>query len=83
MEEISKKVNPIVRGWYQYYGRFYSIEIYKPLKNIERQLEKWARRKYKKLQTHGRLARQLLGKMRKEGPDTFYHWTLGLGQKTE
>ncbi|MFP3024968.1 MAG: group II intron maturase-specific domain-containing protein [Wolbachia sp.] len=23
LEEISKKVNPIVRGWYQYYGRFY------------------------------------------------------------
>lgn len=83
LEEISKKVNPIVRGWYQYYGRFYRIEIYKPLKNIERQLEKWARRKYRKLQTHGRLARQLLGKMRKEGPDTFYHRTLGLGQKAE
>ncbi|MCM1002343.1 group II intron reverse transcriptase/maturase [Wolbachia pipientis] len=72
LEKISKKVNPIVRGWYQYYGRFYRIEIYKPLKNIERQLEKWARRKYRKLRTHGRLVRQLLGKMRKEGPDTFY-----------
>ncbi len=83
LEGISKKVNPIVRGWYQYYGRFYRTEIYKPLKNIERQLEKWARRKYKKLQTRGGLARQLLGKMRKEGPDTFYHWTLGLGQKAE
>ncbi|QOD37974.1 group II intron reverse transcriptase/maturase [Candidatus Wolbachia massiliensis] len=83
LEEISKIVNPIVRGWYQYYGKFYKIEIYKPLKNIERQLEKWVKRKYKKLRTHGKLARQLLGKMRKEGPGTFYHWTLGLGQKAE
>ncbi|WP_264686501.1 group II intron reverse transcriptase/maturase [Wolbachia endosymbiont (group B) of Rhopobota naevana] len=81
LEEISKIVNPIVRGWYQYYGRFYRKEIYKPLRNIERHLEKWVRRKYKKLRTHGRLARQLLGKMRKEGPETFYHWILGLGQK--
>lgn len=83
LEEISKTVNPIVRGWYQYYGRFYRKEIYKPLRNIEQHLEKWVRRKYKKLRNHGRLARQLLGKMRKEGTNTFYHWTLALGQKTE
>ncbi|MBA8754770.1 group II intron reverse transcriptase/maturase [Wolbachia endosymbiont of Drosophila bicornuta] len=83
LEEISRKVNPIVRGWFQYYGRFYRQEIYKPLKNIERQLEKWVKRKYRKLRTRGKLASQLLGRVRKENPDTFYHWTLGLGQKTE
>ncbi|WP_256466281.1 group II intron maturase-specific domain-containing protein [Wolbachia endosymbiont of Oedothorax gibbosus] len=31
LEEISKEVNPIVRGWYQYYGRFYQTEMYKLL----------------------------------------------------
>ena len=41
LEEISKKVNPIVRGWYQYYGQFYKSEIYQPLRNVERHLEKW------------------------------------------
>ncbi|WP_255453436.1 group II intron reverse transcriptase/maturase [Wolbachia endosymbiont of Atemnus politus] len=74
LEEISKKVNPIVRGWCQYYGRFYRTEMYKLLNNIERHLEKWVRKKYRKLGK--RLARQLLGKMRAGNPNTFYHWRL-------
>lgn len=83
LEGISEKVNPIVRGWYQYYGKFYRTEVYKSLKNVERHLEKWVKRKYKRLRGHGRLARQFLGKVRKRSPDIFYHWTLGLGQKAE
>ncbi|WP_250296696.1 group II intron reverse transcriptase/maturase [Wolbachia endosymbiont of Oedothorax gibbosus] len=73
LEEISKEVNPIVRGWYQYYGRFYQTEMYKLLNNVERHLEKWVKRKY---QIGKRLARKLLGKMRKGNPNTFYHWSL-------
>lgn len=73
LEKISKEVNPIVRGWCQYYGRFYQTEMYKLLNNVERHLEKWVKRKY---QIGKRLARELLGKMRKENPNTFYHWSL-------
>ncbi|WP_341817641.1 group II intron reverse transcriptase/maturase [Wolbachia endosymbiont (group A) of Pherbina coryleti] len=36
LEEISKKIDPIVRGWFQYYGRFYKSEMYPSLRNIER-----------------------------------------------
>ncbi|XGA09088.1 MAG: hypothetical protein U0X86_000713 [Wolbachia endosymbiont of Xenopsylla cheopis] len=57
--------------------------MYKPLKNIELHLAKWAKRKYKKLRSHGKSARKLLEKMKKENPNVFYHWTLGLGQKVE
>ncbi|MFP3024967.1 MAG: hypothetical protein ACEY3L_01440 [Wolbachia sp.] len=51
------------------------------LNNVEQHLEKWTRKKYPKLGK--RLARQLLGKIKEENPKTFYHWTLGLGQKAE
>ncbi|WP_341815929.1 group II intron maturase-specific domain-containing protein [Wolbachia endosymbiont (group B) of Idaea biselata] len=81
LEEISKKIDPIVRGWFQYYGRFYKSEIYTSLRNIERYLIRWVRTKYKKLRDHGRLAKQFLGKVRKRSPNIFYHWTLGLGSK--
>ncbi|WP_143688863.1 group II intron reverse transcriptase/maturase [Wolbachia endosymbiont of Laodelphax striatellus] len=81
LEEISKKIDPIVRGWFQYYGRFYKSEMYPSLRNIERYLIKWARTKYKRLRKHGRLARQFLGKVRKRSPNIFHHWTLGLGSK--
>lgn len=83
LEEISKKINPIVRGWFQYYGKFYKSEMYASLRNIERYLVKWVRTKYKKLRNHGRLAKQFLGKVRKRSPNIFYHWTLGLGQKAK
>lgn len=73
LEEISKEVNPIVRGWCQYYGRFYQTEMYKLLNNVERHLEKWVGKKYL---IGKRLARKLLGKMRTENPNTFYHWRL-------
>ncbi|WP_264686617.1 group II intron reverse transcriptase/maturase [Wolbachia endosymbiont (group B) of Rhopobota naevana] len=81
LEEISKKIDPIVRGWFQYYGRFYKSEMYPSLRNIERYLIRWVRTKYKKLRDHGRLAKQFLGKVRKRSPSIFYHWTLGLGSK--
>lgn len=81
LEEISKKIDPIVRGWFQYYGRFYKSEMYTSLRNIERYLIRWVRTKYKKLRDHGRLAKQFLGKVRKRSPNIFYHWTLGLGSK--
>ncbi|WP_341817731.1 MULTISPECIES: group II intron reverse transcriptase/maturase [unclassified Wolbachia] len=81
LEEISKKIDPIVRGWFQYYGRFYKSEMYPSLRNIERYLIRWVRTKYKKLRDHGRLAKQFLGKVRKRSPNIFYHWTLGLGSK--
>ncbi|UPA54634.1 group II intron reverse transcriptase/maturase [Wolbachia pipientis] len=81
LEEISKRIDPIVRGWFQYYGRFYKSEMYPSLRNIERYLIRWVRTKYKKLRDHGRLAKQFLGKVRKRSPNIFYHWTLGLGSK--
>ncbi|WP_419215037.1 group II intron maturase-specific domain-containing protein [Wolbachia endosymbiont of Rhagoletis cingulata] len=78
---ISKKVNPIVRGWFQYYGRFYKSEMYKALTNVEWHLVGWARAKYKKLRNRIKRAKQFLAKVRKRSPDMFYHWTLGLGAK--
>ncbi|WP_250238971.1 MULTISPECIES: group II intron reverse transcriptase/maturase [Pseudomonadati] len=38
LEEISKKIDPIVRGWFKYYGRFCKSEMYPSLRNIERYL---------------------------------------------
>ncbi|AGJ98650.1 Putative reverse transcriptase [Wolbachia endosymbiont of Drosophila simulans wNo] len=81
LEKISKKINPIVRGWYQYYGRFYKSEMYPSLRNVEWHLVGWVRAKYKKLRNHRRLAKQFLAKVRKRSPNIFYHWTLGLGSK--
>ena len=83
LENIAEKINPVVRGWYQYYGRFYKSEMYPVLRNVENYLTLWARRKYKRLAQHGRNARRYLGSVCKRRPRLFAHWELGLGSPTE
>ena len=77
--KIAENVNPVLRGWYQYYGRFYKSEMYPVLRNVERYLVLWARRKYKKLARHGQKARKYLGGVCKREPGLFVHWEMGLG----
>ena len=79
LEKIAENINPVLRGWYQYYGRFYKSEMYPVLRNVERYLVLWARRKYKKLARHGQKARKYLGGVCKREPGLFVHWEMGLG----
>ena len=48
--------NPIIRGWLQYYGRYYRSALYPPMRQLDRSLARWAYRKYKKLRGHLRRA---------------------------
>ena len=47
LEDLSHMFNPVLRGWINYYGRFYKSEMYTVLKHMNRALVRWARRKYK------------------------------------
>ena len=42
-------MNPIVRGWIQYYGAFYKSALYTLLQRINAYLMRWIRKKYKRL----------------------------------
>jgi RNA-directed DNA polymerase len=83
LEDIADKINPIVRGWCHYYGRFYKSEMYSVRKNVEHYLIRWVQRKYKKLNRHSRNARRFLRGMCKRTPGLFVHWTLGLQSEAE
>jgi len=78
LQDIADKINPIVRGWYNYYGRFYKSEMYSVLRNVERCLVRWVQRKYKKLKDHTRNARRFLIGIRQRTPRLFVHWEIGL-----
>jgi RNA-directed DNA polymerase len=56
LEDLSRMFNPIVRGWVQYYGRYYRSLLYPVFKQLDRSLSKWACRKYRKLSRHRRRA---------------------------
>jgi RNA-directed DNA polymerase len=51
LADLARWMNPIVRGWMQYYGRFYRSALYPLLKRINTYLVRWARKKYRRL--HG------------------------------
>jgi hypothetical protein len=56
LAEIARQINPVVRGWMQYYGAFYRSELYPLLSRINAYLMRWIRKKYKRLRTLTRAA---------------------------
>jgi RNA-directed DNA polymerase len=76
LEDLSRMFNPIIRGWFQYYGRFYRSGLYPLRQYLNRVLARWATRKYKKLKHHFRRAEQWLLRISKRDPRLFAHWQL-------
>jgi RNA-directed DNA polymerase len=47
--DLARRINPIVRGWMQYYGAFHRSAMYPLLARINAYLVRWIRHKYKRL----------------------------------
>ena len=52
--ELARWINPVVRGWMQYYGAFYRAALHPLLIRINAYLVRWIRRKYRRLRTFKR-----------------------------
>ncbi len=76
LEDIAHMFNPVLRGWINYYGRFYKSALYPTLQHFYRTLTLWATRKYKRLRGHRRRARHWLGRIARQQPELFAHWWL-------
>ena len=75
LSDIAAFINPIVRGWIYYYGRFYrSRLITAVLARINDYLVRWALRKYKRLRRSRPKATKLLARIARSQPDLFAHW---------
>ncbi|MEA4884113.1 MAG: group II intron reverse transcriptase/maturase [Clostridia bacterium] len=77
LEDLARMFNPIIRGWINYYGRFYKSELYSVLNYLNRALVRWVQRKYKKL-VHQRRATYWLGRIARREPRLSAHWQLGI-----
>ncbi len=82
LEDISHMFNPVLRGWFNYYGKYYKSELYCVFRHFNRTLSRWAMRKYKKLKGHKRRAEHRMGKIANDYPRLFYHWQVGLKPAT-
>jgi len=78
LAEIAHEINPIVRGWIGYYGRFYPSELFRSLRHIDRYLVRWVTQKYKRLRRRPRRAAELLVSVARREPGLFAHWQAGV-----
>ena len=83
LTDIANMFNPVIRGWINYYSKFYKSALYPVLIHINKALNNWARRKYKKLYRGKRKAERWLGKYAKKQPNLFAHWQMGIVPTTE
>ena len=85
IEEIAKATNTQVRGWMNYYGKFYRSELTQTLFQIERHLRRWAQHKYKQNTSRSskKRARRYVGNVYKHKPKLFIHWRYGMGSPVE
>jgi len=78
LQEIASWVNPIVRGWINYYGRYHRSSLDPIFKALNYHLAKWVRRKYKHLSARHSKAMKWLAKIAKAQPRLFVHWQNGV-----
>jgi RNA-directed DNA polymerase len=74
IEELSQELNPILRGWINYFGKFYKSALRFTCVTINRMLVKWAMRKYKKLRCRLRKAIKWFAGIAQRQPQLFASW---------
>jgi RNA-directed DNA polymerase len=76
IDDLARMWNPVLRGWMQYYGRYYKSAMNPILRHFNGLLIRWATRKYKRLRGHRRRAEHWLGGVARRAPRMFAHWEL-------
>jgi RNA-directed DNA polymerase len=77
LQQLAQAINPIVRGWINYYGRFYRSTLARAvLQQINDYLIRWATWRYKSLRRSLKKAARFLARIARSNPDLFAHWKL-------
>ena len=79
LQDLAAMYNPCIRGWINYYGRFYHTQLRPTLTRIDAFLIRWARRKSKRLRHRTKGARDWFVRLRRASPTLFAHWQLCYG----
>ena len=78
LEDIARRINPVVRGWLNYYGRFYKSAMRPILRQLQHALARWAMRKYKRLKGHWLRAIHWVNRIMRRDRKLFVSWEFGL-----
>lgn len=78
IEMIAERVNPIVRGWLNYFAKYSKGAVRYSIDCLNRRIIKWAMCKFKRFRGHFERAREWLKAIAKRDPKLFAHWSLGM-----
>jgi len=71
LEDLARLVNPVIRGWANYYGRFYRSKCVRVLRHLNVALAAWVRWKFKTISASSACVHALVGAHRAPGPGAF------------
>lgn len=79
LEDVARFTDPVIRGWMNYYGRFYRSMAVQVLRHFNRALVAWVQRKYpERFRNRERAAVHWLGQVARRDPSLFALWRLGV-----
>jgi RNA-directed DNA polymerase len=78
LEDLARLTNPVVRGWMNYYGRYYRSKCVQVLAHLNEALAAWVRRKYKRFRRRERASMHWLGRIARRDQNLFVLWQLGV-----
>ena len=74
---IAHHLNPKLRGWIRYFGKYRGSSLSKVFYILRIKLVRWARYRYKRYRHNLTNAYKWLERVRKQYPSLFYHWYVG------
>jgi RNA-directed DNA polymerase len=78
LEDLASLTNPVVRGWLNYYGRFYRSKCIQVLRHFNEALGQWPRWKFKRFKRRERASMHWLGRIARRDPKLFVLWEQGV-----
>lgn len=76
VKELANILNPVVRGWIEYYGAFFQSELLFLVHHLDKLIYRWVIRKYKKQGGNFRKADIWVERIKSAKPNYFAHWSL-------
>jgi RNA-directed DNA polymerase len=78
LEDMARRLNPLLRGWIEYYGRYAPSALYPLLRYVNQMLVAWVMRKFKRFKDRTIQASQFLQRLAVDRKTLFVHWNIGM-----
>ena len=78
LDRLAEIINPVIRGWANYFTKYSAGEARKTLDYVNLTLVRWIRFRNKSVKKSYAKAFRKLVSIAKSSPDLFYHWQMGI-----